>query len=71
MTCVEKDEIAERRGKKNWQETVSALKEGVGADRDGKKAADADCSAGKDELYLKCREDLVQKRSLSLFISGS
>lgn len=69
MTCVEKDEIAERRGEKNWQETVSALKEGVGADSDGKKAADADCSAGKDELYLKCREDLVQKRSL--FISGS
>lgn len=50
---------------------MSALKEGVGADRDGKKAADADCSAGKDELYLKCREDLVQKMSLSLFISGS
>lgn len=48
---------------------MSALKEGVGADSDGKKAADADCSAGKDELYLKCREDLVQKRSL--FISGS
>lgn len=62
--------LGEEEKKKNWQETVAALKEGVGADRNGEKAADADCSAGKDELSLKCREDLVQKTSMSLFISG-